>query len=174
MAKTINCIGKALMVLGVLFGLLGISSVWKDYTYRKASVVVKAQILSTEIKDIRAKHGNYYLKPTHHIDQQLTFLRDGSIDTITLKSNFMLYTEGRFIDNPNPVPTVEQLMKLEKYVRYVPKSKQSETTFPDRIDINNDGVYEANYRLSFFFNMLFCFIFGRILNLFFREKNKFK
>lgn len=67
MAKTIKYIGKALMVLGVVFGLLGISSVWKDYTYRKASVFVKAQILSIEIKDIRAKHGNYYLKPAHHI-----------------------------------------------------------------------------------------------------------
>lgn len=67
MAKTINCIGKVLMVLGVLFGLLGISSVWKDKTYRKASVVGKAQILSIEIKDISAKHGNYYLKPAHHI-----------------------------------------------------------------------------------------------------------
>ncbi|MBK8953917.1 MAG: hypothetical protein IPM85_18445 [Chitinophagaceae bacterium] len=50
MAKTINYIGKALMVLGVVFGLLSISSVWKDYTYRKASVVVKTQILSVEIK----------------------------------------------------------------------------------------------------------------------------
>lgn len=44
------------MVLGVVFGLLGISSVWKDYSYRKASVVVIAQILSEEIKVIRAKH----------------------------------------------------------------------------------------------------------------------
>jgi hypothetical protein len=172
LAKTINYIGKALMVLGVVFGLLGINSVWKDYTYRKASVVVKSQILSVEIKDIRAKHGNYYLKPTHHINQQLTFLRDGSMDTITLKSNFMLYTEARLLDNPNPVPTVEQLMKQEKYVRYVPKSKQSETTFPDRIDINNDGIYEAEYKLSFFVNMLFCFIFGGILNLFFRAKKQ--
>ncbi|MCW5914232.1 MAG: hypothetical protein KIT66_06465 [Chitinophagaceae bacterium] len=57
MANAINYIGKALIVLGVVFGLLGISSVWKDYTYRKASVVVKAQILSVEIKDVRTKYG---------------------------------------------------------------------------------------------------------------------
>lgn len=84
----------------------------------------------------------------------------------------MLYTEGRLLDNPNPVPTVEQLMKQEKYVSYVPRSKQSKATFTDRIDINNDGIYEAEYRVSFFVNMLFCFIFGRILNLFFREKKQ--
>ncbi|HMU59977.1 MAG TPA: hypothetical protein PKD42_17015 [Chitinophagaceae bacterium] len=170
MAKAINYIGKALMVLGVVFGLLGISSVWKDYTYRKASVVIKAQILSVEIKDIRVKHGNYYLKPTHHIDQQLTFLRDGSIDTITLKSNFILYTEARHLDNPNPVPTVEKLMNKKKYVRYVPTINKNETAFPDRIDINDNGEYEAQHKISYFFNMLFCFIFSGILHLFFRTK----
>lgn len=73
MAKTINCIGKVLMVLGVVFGLLGISSVWKDYTYRKASVVVKAQILSIEIKeDIRSKHGNYYLETSASYQESQT------------------------------------------------------------------------------------------------------
>lgn len=72
MAKTINCIGKVLMVLGVVFGLLGISSVWKDYTYRKASVVGKAQILSIEIKDIRAKHGNYYLETSASYQESQT------------------------------------------------------------------------------------------------------
>lgn len=103
--------GKIIIIIGIIFGLLGISSVWKDYTYRKASVVVKAEIASAEINDIRTKHGNYYLKPTHHIHQSLAFLRDGMMDTILLKSNFLLYTEGRFLDNPNPVPDVEQLMK---------------------------------------------------------------
>lgn len=170
MAKAINYISKALIVLGVVFGLLGISSVWKDYTYRKASVVVKAQILSVVIKDIRTKHGNYYLKPTHNINQQLSFLRDGSRDTITLKSVFLLYTEGKTTKNPNPVPTVEQLMRQVKYVRYVPESKKKETAFPDRIDINDNGEYEAQHKISYFLKMLFCFVFGGILHLFFRTK----
>ncbi|MCK9453393.1 MAG: hypothetical protein M0Q90_16985 [Bacteroidales bacterium] len=166
--------GKILIIIGIIFGLLGISSVWKDYTYRKASVVVKGKILSVEIKDIRAKYGNYYLKPTHHIDQHLTFLRDGSMDTITLKSNFLLYTKGKTTKNPNPIPTVEQLMKHEKYVRYVPESKKNETVFPERIDINNNREYVAQHRTSFFFNMVFCFVFGGILNLFFRTKKSIK
>ncbi len=168
MANAINYIGKALIVLGVVFGLLGISSVWKDYTYRKASVVVKAQILSVEIKDVRTKYGNYYLKPTHHIVQQLTFLRDGSMDTIILKSNFMLYTEARHLDNPNPVPIVEKLMNKEKYVRYIPTNNKNETAFPDRIDINNNGEYEAQHKISYF--LICCFVFGGILHLFFRTK----
>jgi hypothetical protein len=110
------------------------------------------------------------LKPTHHIKQQLVFPRDGSMDTITLQSNFLLYTEGKTTKNPNPIPTVEQLMKQDRYVHYVPESKRKETAFPDRIDINNDDKYEAEHRLSYFFNMLFCFVFGAILHLFFRTK----
>jgi predicted GH43/DUF377 family glycosyl hydrolase len=164
--------GKILFVLGVVFGLLGIWSVWRDYTYRKASVVVKAEVLSAEIKDIRTKYTNYYLKPTHHITHHLAFERDGVIDTLIDKSNFLLYTGDKTIKNPNPIPTVEQLMKQEKYVRYVPESKKNETAFPDRIDINNDGKYVTEHRLSFFLKMLFCFVFGGILNLFFRTKNQ--
>jgi hypothetical protein len=163
-------VGKILIIIGIIFGLFGTRSVWKDYTYRKASVVVKAKVVFAEIKDIRTKYGNYYLKPTHQINQKLAFLRDGSMDTISLQSNFLLYTEGKTIKNPNPIPTVEQLMKGVKYVRYIPESKKNETTFPDRIDINNDGKYEAEYKLSYFFNMLFCIVFGRILHLFFRTK----
>lgn len=89
MAKAINCFDKAFIFLGVVFGLLGISSVWKDYTYWKASVVVKAEALSAKIKDIKSKYGNYYLEPTHNINQSLAFLRDGKIETILLQSNFL-------------------------------------------------------------------------------------
>ncbi len=162
--------GKLIIIIGIIFGLLGISSAWKDYTYRKASVVVKAEIASAEINDIRTKHGNYYLKPTHHIHQSLVFLRDGKMDTILLKSNFLLYTEGRFLDNPNPVPEVDQLMKQDKYVRYVPDNKKKETAFPDRIDINSDGIYEAEYRFTFFVYMMFCFV----VALFFRTRKSIK
>lgn len=164
-----NSLAKLLLILGVIFGLLGLRSFWRDYTYRKASVVVKAKIFSAEIKDIRT-NGNYYLKPTHHITHHFAFLKDGIMDTLTDKVNFLLYTEGRYFDNPNPIPTVEQLMKQDRYVRYVPKSKRNETAFPDRIDINNNGEYTAQHSVSFFYNMLFCFVAGGILSRFFRSQ----
>lgn len=162
-------IATLLVVLGVIFGLLGIRSIWRDYAYRKASIIAKAEVLSVEIKDIRSKHGNYYIRPTHHISQQLTFLRDGKPDTLTLESEFLMYTEGKITKNPNPVPTAEQLMKQEKHVRFVPESKKNETAFPERIDINDNGEYEAKYRLSFFFNMLFCFLAGGMIRLLLRK-----
>ncbi len=61
-------------------------------------------------------------------------------------------------------------MKQDKYVRFDPEIMKNGTLFPGRIDINNNGKYEAQHRISLFFNMLFCFVLGGILHLFFRTK----
>lgn len=162
MGKRISII---LIALGVVFGLSGVRSLLKDHGYRKSSVVVKADVIQADVKDIRTQYGNYYLKPTHQITQQLAFLRDGSLDTMTLESQFLMYTEGKTTTNPNPIPTAEELMKQPKYIRYVPESKKEDTAFPDRIDINTDGEYEAQNNWSPFFQMLICFVAGGILYL---------
>lgn len=143
---------KVLIILGVVYGLFGIRSVWREYSYQKGSIVAKASILSVEIKDIRT-NGNYYLKPTHRITHHLSFLRDGKMDTLAEKSNFLLYPEGKTINNPNKIPTVGELMKQEKYIRYVPISKKKETSFPHRIDINNNGEFQSFIRFQHFISM---------------------
>ena len=150
---------------GFFFGLLGIRSLWREYNYQKASVVAKAKILSIEIKDIRT-NGNYYLKPTHRITYQLVFFRDGMMDTLTDTSSFLLYTEGKTSKNPNPIPTIKQLMKQERYVRYVPESKKKETVFADRIHINNNGSYESNNKFQAFFSMIIFVSLGYFIRYF--------
>ncbi|MGV6945257.1 hypothetical protein [Sphingobacterium kyonggiense] len=157
--------GKVLIILGVVYGLFGIRSFLREYSYQKGSIVVKATILSVEIKDNRT-NGNYYLKPTHHITHHLRFLRDGNMDTLSEKSNFLLYPEGKTINNPNKIPSVGQLMKQEKYVRYVPKSKKKETSFPDRIDINNNGEYESFNSFQYFFSMASMMLLGLLIRYF--------
>jgi len=160
-----NYAGKVLIILGVVYGLFGIRSFLREYSYQKGSIVVKATILSVEIKDIRT-NGNYYLKPTHHITYHLRFLRDGNMDTLSEKSNFLLYPDGTTINNPNKIPSVGQLMKQEKYVRYVPKSKKKETSFPDRIDINNNGEYESFNSFQFFISMVSMILLGLLIRSF--------
>ena len=102
---------KILIIEGIIFSLLGILSVWKDYTYCKAKVVEKVEVLFAEVKD-QLKIRNLFPETiTHHINQQISFLSDGNTDKITLKSNLLLYTEGKTSKTSDPVPTVEQLMR---------------------------------------------------------------
>lgn len=159
-------VGNLLVIIGLGFGLFGVRSVWNDYTYRKASVVRKAKVLSVEIKDLRSKYGNYYLRPTHLIAQQLAFFRDSCMDTITLNSNFLLYSEGKTSKNPNPIPTAEELMNQEKYVRYVPESKKKETAFSERIDISDNGDYESFNRFQHFVSMTVIILLGFMIKYF--------
>lgn len=70
----------------------------------------------------------------------------------------------------NPLHSIEELNAIDFYVHYVPKSKQSETAFFDHFYINNDAIYKAEYRFSFFVNMLFCYV----VALFFKTKKAIK
>ena len=150
--------GKILIILGVVFGLLGIRSLWREYKYHQVVTTAKANVLFVETKPFSGK-------AVASIRYKLVYQHDYATDTIP-------YSTTEEYSIKEPLPSSEELKALDFYVHYVPKTKQSETTFPDRIYINNDSIYKAEYRFSFFVNMLFCFIFGGILNLFFRTKNQ--
>lgn len=110
--------GKILFVLGVVLGLLGIWSVWRDYTYRKASVVVKAEVLSAEIKDIRTKYTNYYLKPTHHITHHLAFERMVTDGGLSDENQQVVFQELASLFSNKQKDETEALKWYQKFIEY--------------------------------------------------------
>lgn len=148
--------GKILIILGVVFGLLGIRSLWREYKFQQIVTTAKANVLSLETKPFSGK-------ALSSIQYKLVYQHDDVLDTIS-------YATTEEYSIKEPLPSLEELKAVDFYVHYVPKSKQSETAFPDRIYINNYSIYKAEYRLSFFVNMLFCFV----VALFFRTKKSIK
>lgn len=148
--------GKILIILGVVFGILGIRSLWREYKYHQVVTTAKTNVLSVETKPFSGK-------AVASIQYKLVYQHDYTPDTIS-------YSTTEEYSTKEPLPSLEELKAVDFYVHYVPKSKQSKTAFPNRIYINNDSIYKAEYRLSFFVNMLFCFV----VALFFRTKKSIK
>lgn len=163
-----------LFIASLIFTLLGLRSIWQEYRYGKLSEVAQATIIDASIIDVRNPHSNYYLKATHHIEQKLAYVREGQMDTMTLRSNFLMYPEGKNKDNPVPIPTKEELLSREKYVRFIPEKEKKNTAFPDRIDIQEKAEFIPQYSYTNLFYALFTAISAFIikkLNLFQGQKS---
>ncbi|MFV0592333.1 MAG: hypothetical protein ACK5NK_04285 [Niabella sp.] len=141
-----KALGILLIVLGIITGLFGVRSYWRDYTYKKASIVVKASVKSVEIKPFSGKAvaGIYYT---------LNFMRDGIADSTK-------YNTTEEYSFKNPLPTAEKLQAIPFYVRYVPKNKRNETSFPNRVTVNNNGKYEGFYNSALFGQMFVLILLG--------------
>ncbi|GAB1371982.1 hypothetical protein MASR1M45_20440 [Candidatus Kapaibacterium sp.] len=46
---------KILIITGIIFGLLNIQSVWREYKYQQVVTTAKANVLSVEIKPFSGK-----------------------------------------------------------------------------------------------------------------------
>jgi hypothetical protein len=138
-----------LIITGIISGLFGTRSYWRDYTYKKASIAVKASVKSVEIKPFSGKAvaGIYYT---------LNYLRDG----ITDSTKYNTTEEYSF---KNPLPTPEDLQATLFYVRYVPQNKRAETSFPNRLIINKNGEYNGFYNRALFGQMFTFILLGYML-----------
>jgi hypothetical protein len=141
-------VSNILIGLGVIFGIFAVRAIWRNYSYQKASVVVKAQLVSVELENI---------KPTvAKIFYTLTFVRDGYTDTI-INSDMKVHYKD------DPLPSMEELKSVTRYVRYVPIDNRTKTAFPDQIIINENGEYEHSYMLSYLVYMMVCGLFAYML-----------
>jgi hypothetical protein len=73
MSKHIN---KITLFLSMICLILGIRTNWREYTFRKASTVAKAKVISV---DTKLKSG----KAIANVDYVLTYKRDNLIDTLS-------------------------------------------------------------------------------------------
>jgi hypothetical protein len=141
-------VSNILIGLGVVFGIFAVRAIWRNYSYQKASVVVKAQLVSVELENI---------KPTvAKIFYTLTFVRDGYTDTI-INSDMKVHYKD------DPLPSIEKLKMEPQYIRYVPASNLEQTSFPNRIIVNKDGEYDGVFRYSNFLTAFVCGFIGYIL-----------
>lgn len=144
-------IGIILTTLGIISGLLGIRSYWRDYTYKKVSIAVKPSAKSVVIEPVRNGLSN--------IIYSILFDRDGAVDT----------TEHKITEEytyKNPLPTIEQLQAASLYVHYVPKDKRSETAFPYRVVVTSDGIYPGFYNRALLGQMFTFILIGYMVRMF--------
>ncbi|HRP89080.1 MAG TPA: hypothetical protein PKX92_03480 [Edaphocola sp.] len=141
-----------LFVLGIITGLLGVRSYWRDSTFKKASIAVKASVKSVEIRPFSGKAvaGIYYT---------LNYMRDGIIDSIK-------HNTSEEYSLKKPLPTKEKLQAATFYVHYVPKNKRTETSFPDRVTISDNGKYPGFYKGSLFGQMSVLILLGFMVRMF--------
>ena len=135
--------GILLIIVGIICGLLGARSYWQDNTYKKASIAVKASVVSVEVKPMSGK-------AVASIKMVLSYLRDGVADS-TAHNFSMAYT------NKNPLPAVQELQASLLYVHYVPRVKRSETSYPNRVVVSGNGVYDGFYNRALF-GQMFTFV----------------
>lgn len=136
-------IGVILILLGIIFGLLGVRSYLRDTAYGKASIAVKASVKSVEIKPMSGK-------AVASIRREIYYMRDGVADS-TEQSFAEAFTQN------DPLPTPAELQAAELYVRYVPKSRRTETAFPDRVMVSSNEEYGGYYN-SALFGQMFTFV----------------
>jgi ribosomal protein S8E len=135
MTKT-STIGKLLIGLSVSCGILGVLSNWREYNYRKATIVAKASIVSV---DIKPKSG----KAMASVDYVIIYEKDNAVDTLT-------YTTTEEFSADNPLPSVEELKAHDVYVHYVPINRQSDTSFRDRLHVSGSQEIEASFSSKWF------------------------
>jgi len=142
-------ISKLCVILGIVLGLFGLRSFWRDYGYRKASTAVKAEVISVEVNEVKST--------VSQIVYTLVFIRDNYPDTI-------IHTTSRNHNFMDPLPSLETLKMATKYVRYVPDNKKADTAFPERFYVidNSSDYYESMGR-SWFLNMTIFIFFGYMI-----------
>ncbi|HMM15994.1 MAG TPA: hypothetical protein PKC47_00440 [Petrimonas sp.] len=148
--------GKILIILGVVFGFFAIRANWREYKYRQVVATAKANVLSVETKPFSGK-------AVASIQYKLVYQHDYTPDTIS-------YSTTEEYSTKEPLPSLEELKAVDFYVHYVPKSKQSETTFPERISVSNMPQYESFNRFQGFGIMLVFILLGCMMQYF--SKNK--
>lgn len=148
-------VSTILITIGIIFGLFGTWTFWREYGYEKARVVAKGTVSSVRTEPVRSGLTN--------ILYTLTYLRDGATDSIEHK-----ITE-EWTDK-NPLPTEAQLQSQTFYIHYVPEEKRSETVYPKRVMVLDSEDYPSfNYPTSF--GQMFTFILmGFMVRMFGRKK----
>lgn len=154
MSKHIN---KITLFLSLICLILGIRTNWREYTFRKASTVAKATVISV---DTKLKSG----KAIANVDYVLAYERDNVTDTI---SHFT--TEA--YSTTEPLPSIEELKNNVFYVHYVQKYKHNETPFKDRLFISDSNLLENDFDTGWFIRMIFVLMVGYLLSKGFFRNN---
>ena len=147
-------VSTVLLIVSGIFGLLGARSYWRDQGYKNASVAVRGTVRSVEIQKIRDGLSN--------IIYSLAYLRDGITDSTQHKIT-TAYT------NADPLPTLKELQAASFYVRYVPKPRQRETAYPERVMVHSNSTYPGYFNRSLFGQMFTFAIIGFMVRLFGRK-----
>ena len=145
-----------LIIIGIVFGLLGVRSYWREKSYEKASIAVKALVKSAEVKP---KSG----KGMVGIEMILTYNRDGVADSI--EHNF----SAPYSTN-NPMPAEVELKAASYYVRYVPTEKRSKT-IPNWVMVSNNGKFDGLYGRALFGQMFTFIVLGFMVKIFSRKRS---
>lgn len=149
-------VSKVLIMIGILFGLFGVWSFWREYGYEKARTVTKATISSVRIEPIRSGLSN--------ILYTLNYKRDGNMDSIEHK----ITEEWTY---KNPLPTIEQLRSQTFYIHFVPIERRNETAYPRRVMVLDSENYPRFYYPTSFKQMITFFLMGFMVRLFGRKRN---
>lgn len=149
-------IGQILVLIGIIFGVIGVQSCLRDDAYAKASIIVKASVKSVEIKPMSGK-------AVGSIHMVLNYMRDGVADTI--EHNF-----STAYSNNEPLPTAKELKKSTLYVRYVPVEKRNEHS-PNWTIVSKNGEFEGFYGWPQFGKMLTFILLGSLIRMFAKKSN---
>lgn len=149
-------ISVILISLGILFGIFGVRSYLRDDAYAKASVIVKASVISAKVEPNRWKN-------VDHIRLVLSYMRDGVTDSI--ENN---YTDVYSKDEPRT--SEEELKTATYFVRYVPKEKRSDN-IPNWLMVNSNGDFEGSYGRSSFLQMFTLILLGFMIRMFGRKRS---
>lgn len=147
-------IGILLILIGIISGLLGLRSYMRDDAYAKASVVVKASVISAKVEPNPWKN-------VDHVRLVLLYMRDGVTDSI--ENNYAdVYSKDELRTSE------EELKAATYYIRYVPKEKRSKN-IPDWVMVSNkdkhDGVYGQTgfgWMFKFLIVGIFLIIYSRV------------
>lgn len=144
-----------LIITGIIFGLFGVRSYWRDDAYAKASIIVKASVISAEVKPMSGK-------AVASIRLVLSYKRDGGLDSLEHH-----YSEA--YSSQNPLPTVEKLKAASPCVRYVPKDKRSKMS-PNWVLVSDNGEFEGWYGRSSFMQMFTFILLGIMVRMFGKKR----
>jgi hypothetical protein len=144
-----------LIIIGIIFGLLGVRSYLRDKSYEEASIAVKASVISAEVKPMSGK-------AVASIHIYLSYMRDGVADSI--KYNF-----SEVYSDKDPLPTEEELKAAPPYVRYVPEEKRSKT-IPNWVMVSSNGEFDGLYGRSLFGQMFTFILLGLMVSIFGRKR----
>lgn len=145
-----------LIMLGVLFGLLGVRACWHDFQYKNNSVVAAATVVSIDVKPIRSALSS--------INYQLSYTRDGKPDTLQhrITKHHTVY---------DPLPSLNELQSATWYIRYVPVINRNNTALANQLYVTETNRYPGTYGSSFFIRMLTFILISYIIQKFFSKKS---
>ena len=144
------------LFLCVVCLILGIRTNWREYTFRKASTAAKATVISVDTELTG--------KAIAIVDYVLAYERDNVTDTISHFTTEAYYTT-------KPLPSIEELKNNVFYVHYVPKIKNNETPFKDRLFISDSNLLENDFYTGWFIRMIFVLMVGYLLSKGFFRNN---